>query len=336
MSSNKLVINDVTLRDGMHALAHQYSVEQMQAIARKLDEAGIPIIEVTHGDGLSGASFNYGFPAHSDLEYIRGVKEVVKQAKIAALLLPGIGTIEEMKEAREAGVDTIRVATHCTEADIAAQHIATAREMGFDTVGFLMMAHMIPTAQLVEQAKLMESYGAHCVYITDSAGALLMHETEERVKAFKTELKCEVGFHNHNNLGLGVANTVIAAQNGADRLDASLAGMGAGAGNCALEVLIAVLQRMAIDTGVELYPLLDAADQIVRPMQERPVQTDGNALMLGYAGVYSSFLLHTERASKRFGVDSRDILMELGRRNMVGGQEDMILDVALDLVEKDT
>ncbi|MGE3799593.1 MAG: 4-hydroxy-2-oxovalerate aldolase [Candidatus Kapaibacterium sp.] len=332
--SSRLTINDVTLRDGMHALAHQYSVDQMREIARKLDEAGVPIIEVTHGDGLSGSSFNYGFPAHSDLEYIRAVKEVVTNAKIAALLLPGIGTIEEMKEAREAGVDTIRVATHCTEADIAAQHIATAREMGFDTVGFLMMSHMIPTAELVEQAKLMESYGAHCVYITDSAGALLMDETRERVQAFKNELGCQIGFHNHNNLGLGVANSVIAVEEGVDRVDASLAGMGAGAGNCALEVLVAVLQRMGVETGVELYPLIDGADNIVRPLQQRPVQTDGNALMLGYAGVYSSFLLHTERASKKFGVDSRDILVELGRRKMVGGQEDMIVDVALDLVER--
>ncbi|MCB0713197.1 MAG: 4-hydroxy-2-oxovalerate aldolase [Ignavibacteriae bacterium] len=330
-----LVINDVTLRDGMHALAHQYSVDQMREIARKLDEAGIPIIEVTHGDGLSGSSFNYGFPAHSDLEYIRAVKEAVTNAKIAALLLPGIGTIEEMKEAREAGVDTIRVATHCTEADIAAQHIATAREMGFDTVGFLMMSHMIPTAELVKQAKLMESYGAHCVYITDSAGALLMDETRERVQAFKNELGCQIGFHNHNNLGLGVANSVIAVQEGVDRVDASLAGMGAGAGNCALEVLVAVLQRMGVETGVELYPLIDGADNIVRPLQQRPVQTDGNALMLGYAGVYSSFLLHTERASKKFGVDSRDILVELGRRKMVGGQEDMIVDVALDLAGRE-
>ena len=334
--SSGLIINDVTLRDGMHALAHQYSVDQMREIARKLDEAGVPIIEVTHGDGLSGSSFNYGFPAHSDLEYIRGVKEVVRRAKIAALLLPGIGTIEEMKEAREAGVETIRVATHCTEADIAAQHIATAREMGFDTVGFLMMAHMIPTSELVEQAKLMESYGAHCVYITDSAGALLMEETRERVRAFRDELGCQVGFHNHNNLGLGVANSVIAVEEGVDRIDASLAGMGAGAGNCALEVLVAVLERMGIETGVELYPLIDGADNIVRPLQQRPVQTDGNALMLGYAGVYSSFLLHTERASKRFGVDSRDILMELGRRKMVGGQEDMIVDVALDLLARGT
>ena len=328
-----LSITDVTLRDGMHALAHQYSVEQMHAIARKLDEAGVDIIEVTHGDGLSGASFNYGFPAHDDLEYIAGVKEVVERAKIAALLLPGIGTIEDMRQSREAGVDTIRVATHCTEADIAAQHIEEAKKIGFDTVGFLMMSHMIPAAELVEQAKLMESYGADCVYITDSAGALLMDETRDRVRAFRSELGCQVGFHNHNNLGLGVANSVIAIEEGVDRIDASLAGMGAGAGNCALEVLVAVLMRMGIETNAELYPLIDGADQLVRPLQQRPVQTDGNALMLGYAGVYSSFLLHTERAAQRFNVDPRDILVELGRRKMVGGQEDMIVDVAGKIVD---
>jgi len=328
-----MLLTDVTLRDGMHAIRHQYTVEQMRAIARKLDEARVPIVEVTHGDGLAGASVNYGFPAHSDIEYLRAVREELKSARLAALLLPGIGTVEEMREAREAGVDTIRIATHCTEADIARQHIEAARTMGFDTVGFLMMAHMIPTAQLVEQAKMMESYGAQCVYITDSAGALLMEESRERVTAFKNELGCEVGFHNHNNLGLGVANSVIAYQCGADRIDASLAGMGAGAGNCALEVLVAVLDRMGVEHGVELYPLIDAADQLVRPLQTRPVQTDGAALMLGYAGVYSSFLIHTERAAERFGVDARDILMELGRRRMVGGQEDMIVDVALEFVK---
>lgn len=329
--SNKILVNDVTLRDGMHALAHQYSVDQMAAIARKLDEANVDLIEVSHGDGLNGNSFNYGFSAHQEIEYLRAVKEVLQHARLAALLLPGIGTIEDMKMARAAGVDTIRIATHCTEADIAAQHITTAREMGFDTVGFLMMAHMISTAELVKQAKLMESYGADCVYITDSAGALLMDETRERVRAFHDELGCQVGFHNHNNLGLGVANTVIAIENGAGRVDASLAGMGAGAGNCALEVLIAVTDRMGIRTDVQLYPLIDAADTIVRPLQKRPVQIDGNALMLGFAGVYSSFLIHTERAAARYGVDSRDILVELGRRRMIGGQEDMIVDVALGL-----
>ncbi|HVK38576.1 MAG TPA: 4-hydroxy-2-oxovalerate aldolase [Candidatus Kapabacteria bacterium] len=333
-TTNKLIINDVTLRDGMHALAHQYTLEQMTSIASKLDQAKVDLIEVSHGDGLNGNSFNYGFSKHAEIEYLRAVKQVLEHAKLAALLLPGIGTIEDMEMAHEAGVDTIRIATHSTEADIAAQHIATARDMGFDVVGFLMMSHMTPTAELVRQAKLMESYGAHCVYIVDSAGALLMDETRERVTAFRSELGCQVGFHNHNNLGLGVANTIIAIECGADRVDASLAGMGAGAGNCPLEVLIAVTDRMGIETGVELYPLIDAADTLVRPIQIRPVQTDGNALMLGFAGVYSSFLLHTERAAEKFGVDSRDILVELGRRRMVGGQEDMIVDVAIDLKQR--
>lgn len=327
----KIAINDVTLRDGMHALSHQYSVSQMVDIARKLDSAKIDLIEVSHGDGLSGNSCNYGFSAHTEQDYIRAVKEVLTHSKLAALLLPGIGTIDDMKAAREWGVDTIRVATHCTEADIAKQHIEAGRELGMDVVGFLMMSHMISADALQEQAKKMESYGAHCVYVVDSAGALLMHEAKERILALKDSLQCEVGFHNHNNLGLGVANTVVAVEAGADRVDASVAGMGAGAGNCPLEVLVAVLERMGVDTGADLYPLMDCADQIVRPLQRRPVQTDGNALMLGYAGVYSSFLIHTENAARRYGVDPRDILVELGKRKMVGGQEDMIVDVALSL-----
>lgn len=328
---SKVIINDCTLRDGMHALAHQYSVEQMVQIARKLDEAKIDIIEVSHGDGLSGNSINYGFSAHTEREYLQAVREVLTHSKLAALLLPGIGTREDIDMAHELGVDTIRIATHCTEADISRQHIEYARSLGMDVVGFLMMAHMIPTAQLVEQAKLMESYGAHCVYVTDSAGALLMEETREKIGAMRDALDCQIGFHNHHNLGLGVANTLIAIEAGADRVDGSVAGMGAGAGNCPLEVLIAACDRMGIETGVELYPLIDCADQLVRPLQKRPVQTDGNSLMLGFAGVYSSFLLHTERAAKRHGVDPRDILVELGRRKMIGGQEDMIVDVALDL-----
>ncbi len=327
----KVIINDVTLRDGMHALAHQYTTEQMVAIARRLDEARVDLIEVSHGDGLSGNSFNYGFSAHTEEDYLRSVAEVLQHAKLAALLLPGIGTRDDLTHAHSLGVSTIRIATHCTEADISRQHIELARKMEMDTVGFLMMAHMIPTEELVRQAKLMESYGAHCVYVTDSAGALLMDEVREKVSALREALDCQVGFHNHNNLSLGVANTIIAIESGADRVDASLAGMGAGAGNCPLEALIAVTDRMNIDTGVALYPLLDAADQIVRPLQTRPVQTDGSALMLGYAGIYSSFLLHTERAAKRFNLDPRDILVELGRRRMIGGQEDMIMDVALDL-----
>ncbi|RAL19994.1 4-hydroxy-2-oxovalerate aldolase [Lujinxingia litoralis] len=331
---NKIIVNDCTLRDGMHALGHQYSVAQMVAIAGKLDEARVDIVEVSHGDGLQGNSFNYGFSAHSEREYIEAVRAELKHARLAALLLPGIGTRADIDEARAMGVDTIRVATHCTEADVARQHIEHGRRLGLDTVGFLMMAHMTPTAELVRQAKLMESYGAHCVYVTDSAGALLMEETREKVGALRDALDCQVGFHNHNNLGLGVANTIVAIEAGADRVDGSVAGMGAGAGNCPLEVLIAVCERMGLETGVALYPLIDCADQIVRPLQRRPVQTDGNALMLGYAGVYSSFLLHTERAAERFGVDPRDILVELGRRGMVGGQEDMILDVALELAAR--
>ena len=331
MTDKKIILNDCTLRDGMHALAHQYSVDAMVAIARKLDEARIDIVEVSHGDGLNGNSFNYGFSKHTEVEYLQAVRQVLKHAKLAALLLPGIGTIEDIDMAIEAGIDTIRIATHCTEADIARQHIQAGREKGLDTVGFLMMAHMIPTAELVEQAKLMESYGAHCVYVTDSAGALLMEETREKVAALRDALDCQVGFHNHHNLGLGVANSIIAIEAGADRIDGSVAGMGAGAGNCPLEVLVAVTNRMGIRTDAELYPLIECADNLVRPMMKRPVQTDGNSLMLGYAGVYSSFLLHTERAAEKFGVDSRDILMELGERRMIGGQEDMIVDVALDL-----
>ena len=327
----RLIINDVTLRDGMHALAHQFSCEQMAAIATKLDQARVDIIEVSHGDGLSGNSINYGFSRATEEEYLDAVSAKLEHAKLGALLLPGIGTIADLEMARAHGVQTIRIATHCTEADIAQQHIEKARALGFDTVGFLMMSHMISTSALVEQAKLMERYGAHCVYVVDSAGALLMHETKERIVAFKDALSCQVGFHNHNNLGLGVANTVIAAEAGADRVDASLAGMGAGAGNCPLEVLVAVLDRLGMAHGLSLYPLMDAADQLVRPLQTRPVQTDGNALMLGYAGVYSSFLIHTERAAARFGVDARDILVALGKRRMVGGQEDMIVDVALEL-----
>ena len=326
-----MIINDCTLRDGMHAIAHQYDVDDMVAIARKLDEARIDIIEVSHGDGLGGNSLNYGFSKHTEREYVEAVADVLEHARLAALLLPGIGTVEHMKEAKSWGVQTIRVATHCTEADVSRQHIEAARAMELDTVGFLMMAHMIPTAQLVEEAKKMESYGAHCVYVTDSAGALLQDEAREKVAALKDALGCEVGFHNHNNLGLGVANTVTAIQAGADRVDGSVAGMGAGAGNCALEVLVAVLDRMGIPHSTRLYPLIDCADSLVRPLQSRPVTTDGGALMMGYAGVYSSFLLHTERAAARFGVDARDILVELGRRKMVGGQEDMIVDVALDL-----
>jgi 4-hydroxy 2-oxovalerate aldolase len=332
----KLILNDVTLRDGMHALAHQYTVDQMVAVAKKIDEAKVDLIEVSHGDGLNGNSFNYGFSKHTEREYLLAVKAVLTHTKLAALLLPGIGTVEDMKMARECGVDTIRIATHCTEADIAHEHIESARAMGFDTVGFLMMSHMIGTRDLVVQAKKMESYGAHCVYVVDSAGAMMMDEARDKARALKDALQCEVGFHNHDNLSLGVANTIVTVGEGVERADASVAGMGAGAGNCKLEVLVAVLNRLGVKHGAELYPLIECADQLVRPMQQRPVVVDGRALMMGYAGVYSSFLLHTERASKKIGVDPRDVLLEIGKRKLVGGQEDLIVDIALELKARAT
>lgn len=303
----------------------------MVAIAKKLDAAKVDLIEVSHGDGLNGNSFCYGFSAVTEAEYIQSVREVLTHSKLAALLLPGIGTISDIDDAIALGIDTIRIATHCTEADISKQHIEHARVAGLDVVGFLMMSHMLEPEKLAEQAKLMESYGAHCVYVVDSAGALLMEESKDRVDALVNAIDCEVGFHNHNNLGLGVANSLVAIQSGASRIDGSVAGMGAGAGNCALELLIATTNRMGINTGIDLYPLLDCADKLVRPIMQRPVQTDGNAIMLGYAGVYSSFLLHAERAGEKFGVDPRDILLGVGERNLVGGQEDMIIDVALNL-----
>ncbi len=318
----------------MHALAHQYTVDDMVAIARKLDEANIDLIEVSHGDGLGGNSLTYGFSKHTEADYLRAVKAVLKNSKLAALLLPGIGTLDDLKLAQDCGVDTIRIATHCTEADIATEHIETARHMGFDVATFLMMAHKTSTENLLVQAKIMEAAGAHCVYVVDSAGALLMHEAREKVTALKQGLRCQVGFHNHDNLGLGVANTLIAIEAGADRVDGSVAGMGAGAGNCRLEVLVAVLKKLGIPTKAELYPLIDCADAIVRPLQRRPVQVDGRALMMGYAGVYSSFLLHAERTAERFHVDAKDILVEAGRRDLVGGQEDLLVDIALDLQHK--
>ncbi|NRF71232.1 4-hydroxy-2-oxovalerate aldolase [Aquincola sp. S2] len=333
LEGKRVTLHDMTLRDGMHPKRHQMTLEQMKAVACGLDAAGVPLIEVTHGDGLGGSSVNYGFPAHTDEEYLSTVIPLMRHAKVSALLLPGIGTVDHLKMAHELGVHTIRVATHCTEADVSEQHIVAARKLGLDTVGFLMMAHMNSPEGLATQARLMEGYGANCVYVTDSAGHMLPDDVKSRLAAVRAALKpeTELGFHGHHNLAMGVANSIAAIEAGATRIDAAAAGLGAGAGNTPMEVLVAVCDRMGIETGIDVWKIQDVAEDIVVPLMDFPIRIDRDALTLGYAGVYGSFLLFAKRAEKKYGVPARDLLVELGRRGMVGGQEDMIEDTALTL-----
>ncbi|MDP6934782.1 MAG: 4-hydroxy-2-oxovalerate aldolase [Myxococcota bacterium] len=335
--SRRILVHENSLRDGMHPKRHQITLDEMIAVATSLDAAGVPLIEVTHGDGLGGASINYGFPAHSDEEYLRAVIPKMTHARISALTLPGIGTVDDIRMAADCGVGCLRVATHCTEADVAGQHIGISRKLGVETVGFLMMAHMVSPEELARQGRIMEDFGAQVIYCTDSAGYLLPSGVTDRIAALRSALgpDTQVGFHGHHNLAMGVANSLAAIEASADRIDSSCAGMGAGAGNTPTEVLIAVLDRMGIETGIDLYGVMDCAQDLVLPMMEQPVRIDRDALTLGYAGVYSSFLLFAKRAGEKYGVSSRDILVEMGRMKTVGGQEDLIEDVALDLARRE-
>ncbi|MCB1897400.1 MAG: 4-hydroxy-2-oxovalerate aldolase [Rhodocyclaceae bacterium] len=336
LKGRKVVLHDMCLRDGMHAKREQISVAQMVKVATALDEAGVPYIQVTHGAGMGGNSLQHGFAPHSNEEYISAVAAAVKQTRISVLLLPGLGTMRELKSAFDCGARSVHVATHCTEADTAPQHIAFARELGMDTTGFLMMAHLNDARGIAEQGKLMERYGAQTVYVTDSAGYMLPQDVTERISALRDVLEpeTEIGFHGHHNMGMGIANSIAAVEAGASRIDASVAGLGAGAGNTPLEVFAAVCDRMGIETGVDLFKLMDMAEDVIVPMMDHMVRIDRDSLTLGFAGVYSTFLLHAKRAAERFGVPARDVLVELGRKKMIGGQEDMIIDTAMTMAKQ--
>lgn len=331
---SKINLIDTTMRDGSHAMSHSFSKEQVTKIARGLDEAGVNIIEISHGDGLAGSSINYGFSKTRDIDLIDAASRVIKNAKLGALLIPGIGTITDLQEAYDHGVRAVRIATHVTEADVSLQHIKAAKERGMFTAGFLMMVHMAEPEKILEQARLFEDAGVDYVNLADSAGHLLPDDVRRRVSLLSEKLSIPVGFHAHNNLGLAVANSLAAVEEGATYIDGTCRGLGAGAGNCQIEVLTAVLERMDCSTGMNLDKILEVSEEAVEPIMLRPQTIDTASLMLGYAGVYSSFLLHARRAAEKFDLKIKDILVELGRRGMVGGQEDMILDVAYQLSQK--
>ncbi len=331
---NAIRIIDTTLRDGMHAVSHQLTPEQMALVASKLDEAGIDTLEVGHGDGLGGSSFQYGFSRAPEAEYFEAVGRSLKKTKFAVLLIPGIGTVEDLEAAMEYGVKTVRVATHVTEADTGEQHIKFAKEKGLEAIGFLMMSHMAPPEKVLEQAKLFESYGADALYVTDSAGAMLPADVRARISLVREHLSIPIGFHAHNNLGLAIGNTLAAIEAGASIVDGTISGLGAGAGNAQLEVMVAMLNKAGYQHGVDLYKVMDLSKDVVEGLMHRPQTVNTEALAIGYAGAYGSFLLHARRAAEKFGVDARDILFEMGRRKTVGGQEDLIIDVAIDLAKK--
>lgn len=334
MNKQKINIVDMTLRDGSHAVSHSFSPEQVESIAAGLDKVGVSIIEVSHGDGLAGSSVNYGFSKYPEIHLIKAAGKVIKNSRLAALLLPGIGTISDLEEAYDNGVSVVRVATHVTEADIAIQHISHAKKIGMQAVGFLMMAHMVSPDKILEQAKIFEGCGVDYINIADSAGFLTPDDVRARISLLKENLCVPIGFHAHNNLGLAVANSLAAVEAGATYIDTTCRGLGGGAGNTQNEVISAVLNRLGYDTGMDIYGIMDVAEKIVEPIMPRPQAINTASLMLGYAGVYSSFLLHTYRAADKFNLNPRDILVELGKRRMVGGQEDMIIDVAYELSQR--
>lgn len=330
----KIHIVDTTLRDGSHAVSHSFTKEQVTAVAGGLDKVGADIIELSHGDGIAGSSINYGLSKVPEMELLEAANSVIKNARLGVLLLPGVGTIEDLKQAHARGASVVRVATHVTEADIAIQHLKAAKELGMMPVGFLMMSHMASPEKILEQAKIFVDAGAEYVNVADSAGYMMPDDVKARISMLAEHLPVPVGFHSHNNLGLAIGNSLAAVECGAEYIDVTCRGLGAGAGNTQAEVLAGVLQRLGYNTGLDFYGYMDLAEEIVEPIMQRPQVIKSASLMLGYAGVYSSFLLHTYRAAERFKLNPRDILVELGRRGMVGGQEDMIIDVAHSLSQK--